>query len=585
MIFRRVSSAINTSSSIKCRGTTRVRIAATRYENQVVSAIPTRLYSSPTSHIEDFEDPTVNETAPYPGNEYLSDPENENLSDPENEDLSDCDKTLIETAEKQEDSENADSRKSSDEDAEKVVSLLEKNMETEELVAELQTLDLILNKKLVIEVIETPAVKMMQIISFVQWAFKQPGYVPSRHEFITLFSVMHKKEKGGVKLELLRSLIEETAENHEGVIDNSVLNALIHYLCRSERAKEALEVLELFDKFKCELGSNSYYLTIRGLCMCSLYDDAWSVFEAMEKAGHFPSASISSKIIRLFCKGKRPNEAHAIYLKVFENKKCTRHLAIYALVRSLCIVAETPEVAAEIIKSIKNEKKKSNAKHVRHSCLVLIQSFCKKQLIEEAQAIVSWMISIGMSPDNSIYNAVITGLCKAEMPDEAMALLEEMRSKHHKPDIYAYNVIMSSYAKAGEMEKACDVFSKAENADIKFHSFTYQILIDGFCRLGNLEKAHHYFSELKKSGRCPNTESYSKLIRACCIKSFDWRTAQTLLNEMEKRGFSPSGYTRSLVPAMKELEEKALQEKQVQEKKPSKEEAKKGAKKAARVKT
>lgn len=578
MIFRRVSSAINTSSSIHCRGTIRVRIAATRYGNQVVSAIPTRLYSSTTSHIEDLEDHTVNETATYPGNEYLSDPENENLSDSEDEDLSDCDKTLIETPEKQEDSENADSRNNSDEDAEKVVSLLKKNMEAEDLVAELQTLDLILEKKLVRKVIETPTIKMMQIISFVQWAFKQPGYVPSCHELTTLISIMHTK--GGFKLELLRSLIEETAENHEGVIDKSVLNALIHYLGRSKRAKEALEVLEMFDKFKCEPESNSYYLTIRGLCMASLYDEAWSVFEAMEKAAHFPSASICSKIIRLFCNGRRPTEAHAIYLKAFENKKCTRHLAIYALVRSLCIVAKTPEVAAEIIKSIKKEKKNSNAKHLYHSCLVVIQSFCKKQQIEEAQAIVSWMISIGMPPNNPIYNEVITGLCKAEKPGEAMALLEEMPSKHLKPDIYAYNVIMSSYAKAGEMEKACDVYSKAENANIKFHSFTYQILIDGFCRLGNLEKAHHYFSELKKSGRCPNKDSYSKLIRACCIKGFDWRTAQTLLNEMEEKGLSPSGDSRSLVPAIKELEETALQEK-----KPSKGEAKRGAKKGARVKT
>jgi len=585
LIFRRVSSAINTSSSISCRGMTRVRITASRHQNQVVSAIPTRLYSSPTSHIEDFEDPTVNETVSYPENEDLSDSENEDLSDSENEDLSNFDKALVETPEEQEDSENADSGKKSDEDAEKVVSLLKKNMEVEELEAELQTLDLNLNKKLVGKVIKIPAVKMKQIISFLQWAFKQPGYVPSPHELVTLISVMHSK--GGVKLELLRSLIEETAENHEGVINNSVLNALIHYLGRSERAKEALEVFEQFDKFKCEPGMKSYYWTIRELCMGSLYDEAWSVFERMDKAGHYPSASIISKIIVLFCKGQRPNEAHAIYLKAVENKKFPRHRTIYALVRSLCVVAETPEVAAEIVKSIKKENKR-NAKHVRHSCLVVIQSFCKKQQIEEAQAILSWMISIGMPPDNSIYNALITGLCKAEKPDEAIPLLEEMPERHLKPDIYAYNAIMSSYAKAGKMEKACDVFSKVENANIKLHFITYQILIDGFCRLGNLEKAHHYFSELKKSGRWPNKDSYSKLIRACCIEGFDWRTAQTLLNEMEERGLSPSEYTRSLVPAMKELEEDALREKKEaasREKKVNKGEAKKGAKKGDRVKT
>lgn len=569
MIFRKVFSAINTSSSIHCRGANRVRIAATRHQNQVVSAIPIRLYSSSSSHVEDFEGPTVNETVSYP--------ENEDLSYSENEDVSNFDEALVETPDVQEDSENADSEKKSDEDAEKVVSLLKKNLEAEELVAELETLDLNLNKKFVGKVINTPAVKTKQIISFFQWAFKQPGYVPSPRELTSLISVMHNK--GGVKLELLRSLIEETAENHEGVIDNSVLNTLIQYLGRSAGAKEALEVFKQFDKFKCEPGSKSYYLTIRALCMSSLYDEAWSVFEEMDKNGHFPCASTIGKIIQLFCRGMRPNEAHAIYLKAIENKKFPRHLTLYALVRSLCVVAETPEVAAEILKSIKKEKNRQ-AKHVRHSCLVVIQSFCKKKKIEEAQAILSWMITIGIPPDNAIYNAVITGLCKGEKPDEAMTLLEEMPGRHIKPDIYAYNVIMSSYAKAGKMEKACEVFSKTETDNIKSHFISYQILIDGFCRLGSLEKAHHYFSELKKSGRWPNKDSYSKLIRACCIEGFDWRTAQTLLDEMEERGLSASEYTRSLVPAMKELEEEALRAKQeaLQEKKVNKGGVKKGAK-------
>lgn len=569
MIFRKVFSAINTSSSIHCRGANRVRIAATRHQNQVVSAIPIRLYSSSSSHVEDFECPTVNETVSYP--------ENEDLSYSENEDVSNFDEALVETPDVQEDSENADSEKKSDEDAEKVVSLLKKNLEAEELVAELETLDLNLNKKFVGKVINTPAVKTKQIISFLQWAFKQPGYVPSPRELTSLISVMHNK--GGVKLELLRSLIEETAENHEGVIDNSVLNTLIQYLGRSAGAKEALEVFKQFDKFKCEPGSKSYYLTIRALCMSSLYDEAWSVFEEMDKNGHFPCASTIGKIIQLFCRGMRPNEAHAIYLKAIENKKFPRHLTLYALVRSLCVVAETPEVAAEILKSIKKEKNRQ-AKHVRHSCLVVIQSFCKKKKIEEAQAILSWMITIGIPPDNAIYNAVITGFCKGEKPDEAMTLLEEMPGRHIKPDIYAYNVIMSSYAKAGKMEKACEVFSKTESDNIKSHFISYQILIDGFCRLGSLEKAHHYFSELKKSGRWPNKDSYSKLIRACCIEGFDWRTAQTLLDEMEERGLSASEYTRSLVPAMKELEEEALRAKQeaLQEKKVNKGGVKKGAK-------
>lgn len=120
MIFRKVFSAINTSSSIHCRGASRVRIAATRHQNQVVSVIPIRLYSSPTSHVEDFEGPTVNEAVSYP--------ETEDLSYSEKEDESNFDEAHVETPDIQKDSENADSEKKSNEDAEQVVSLLKKNM-------------------------------------------------------------------------------------------------------------------------------------------------------------------------------------------------------------------------------------------------------------------------------------------------------------------------------------------------------------------------------------------------------------------------------------------------------------------------
>ncbi|KAH9293688.1 hypothetical protein KI387_041109 [Taxus chinensis] len=535
LIFRKVSSAINTSST--CAGTTRVQVAAIKHPNQVISAKPICLYSSAPLCVENFVNPNDSNEEHY--GSYK--PQIENIVTPGNFEYRDNPKKCKEYAE---------------EDVEKVVRILKKEWEVQELEAELQTLDLNLNSKMIGQVFKTPDIESEQFVSFFRWALKQPEYVPSSGVMNAITTTICCKGRGE-GLGLLRNLFREVAENHKGVVTTTALDTFIDRLWRSKREKEALEVFQQFDEFECKRGPKSYLLTFSGICMASMFDEAFAVLEEMKKAGYFPGnvGSAASKIIKELCKSKRPKEAHMIYLKLIENGTFPGIAALISLVDSLCKVAATPDVASEILGTIPSRERVNALK----AYFTVIRTFCHNHQIEEAKAILSEMVEIGPRPDHATYNAVVTALCKAEEPEEAMPLLEQMSSRRLKPDVYAYNVIMASFSRAGKMQEACDVFLKAKQAFRKTSLITYKILIDGFCRSGDPKKAYQYFSELKKSGFSLNRDIYIKLISVHAIQGLDWHRAEELLREMKKKGFRPSLHTQSLVDATKKLKEEALQ--------------------------
>ncbi|XP_057849424.2 small ribosomal subunit protein mS80 (rPPR6) [Cryptomeria japonica] len=558
LIFRAVSSAVNTSFT--CIGTKKVRIASMTPQNQVMSAIPICLYSSAVLHFENFvnhnDSNEESENVLNPNNDSNEEYENDLSPNESKEEPYGSDESQIKNTPTLGNSENSNFSEKKKRDIENVVRLLKEKWEVQELEPQLQALDLSIGGSMLVKIVKNPDIDCQQFDRFFRWVLKQPKYIPSSGVIHSITTAICNKGSGD-GLNIMRKLFQELAEKHKGVVTTSSLDTLSDYLWRAKRVTQARKIFNRYEEFNCERGPKSYLVTFSGLCMASMFDEAFTVLEGMKKAHFFPGnvGSAASTIVKEFCKSKRPKDAHMIYLKLMENGIFPGIASLISLVDSLCNDAVNPDTAAEILQTIPSGERRHSSK----AYSTIIRTFCNNEQIEEAQALLSKMVADGPRPDHATYNSIITALCRAERPEEAISLLEHMATRQLKPDIYAFNVITASFSRAGKMEEACDVYSKAKQSHInKIPFITYKILIDGFCKLGDTKKAYQYFSELQNSGHSPNRDLYTKLIRAHVVEALDWHTAEMLLQEMENRGFQPSLHIRSLLVATKELKEEAL---------------------------
>ncbi|XP_020095356.1 pentatricopeptide repeat-containing protein At3g02650, mitochondrial [Ananas comosus] len=352
---------------------------------------------------------------------------------------------------------------------------------------------------------------------------------------------------------MLWDLIKEIGKE-KGLVTTEVLNSLISMFWKLGKAKAALEVFEKFDEFGCSPDGNTYYFTIEALGRRSMIDTAWSVCEKMINSGRFPDGEKMGEIVLFFCRGGKPKEAHLVYLAAKESKVSLSASVFDFLVGALSKKDETIYTAMELLEDYPKE----SLKYANKSFASVIHGLCKVKDVKEAKKLLLRMVNVGPAPGNAAFNYVITALSKAGEMDDAKNLLKVMDSRGLRPDVYAYTVIMSGYAKGGLLDEAHEILREAKRIHQKLSPVTYHILIRGYCKMEQFEKALECLNEMKEDGMQPNTDEYNKLIQSLCLKAMDWRTAEKLLEEMTESGLYLKGITRSLIAAVKELEEEEI---------------------------
>eukprot|EP00252_Welwitschia_mirabilis_P016928 TRINITY_DN37688_c0_g1_i1.p1 TRINITY_DN37688_c0_g1~~TRINITY_DN37688_c0_g1_i1.p1 ORF type:complete len:556 (+),score=39.75 TRINITY_DN37688_c0_g1_i1:141-1808(+) len=447
-------------------------------------------------------------------------------------------------------------------DFEKIVSLLKRNVGAKALERELESLGFSRIRCLEDRILDAVGLNGRQIVSFFRWLVRQPEYAPRLRTIHKIIKSVYSN--GGVKWQVIRDFLDEIAVLHEGLVKRSDLNFLIRCLGQSENPKDAIQVLRNFQKYKCEPAAISYVIAMEELCKFFLYSEAWNLLEEMEKAGLFLEDQDCKRFIKHLCGCGRTMEAYNLYLKMIERGMFPSLLSIYTLAESLCSVEGGTYIALDLARSVLKDSKYSNiAFRDGSSSKILrsiIRSLCLKD-VDEALSFLSEIADTGIPHSESRYNVVITFLCRANREEEALGLIEDMRKRKLIPYIKSYNAILKSYVKQNKMEEACQVFAKARTLHHALKPESFYMLIIGYYKLEDLKKAHDYILELRKAGHPPRRYLYRLLIRAYCLRHADWRAAENLLIEMENQGLRPGESTKKLVLALKELENEVLQDK------------------------
>ncbi|XP_010917712.1 small ribosomal subunit protein mS80 (rPPR6)-like [Elaeis guineensis] len=442
------------------------------------------------------------------------------------------------------------------EQLEKVQSLLQSTSQ-EQLKSGLNNMDLSLSEAFVARILQIPLVPAANLVGFFRWASRNDNSVKSsRNVELLVNGVSSCAELSKMEAYMLWDLVKEIG-CERGLLNTQTLNQLIAILWKLGKARACLEIFNKFDEFGCSPDANTYCFTIEALGRRCMFDTAWPVVERMLNSGSLPDGEKVGKIIIFFCRGKKVKEAHLVYLKAKENKIYPPSSCLEVLVGGLSRNDETVLIALELLDDYSGKF----LKYANRPFASVVQGLCRTKNLHEAKKLLMRMVDSGPAPGNAVFNYVITALSKAGEMEDAIALMKVMDSRGLRPDVYMYSVIMSGFAKGGLMDEAYKIFCEARKRLPKLSAVTYHILIRGYCKMEEFEKALECLKEMKEDGLQPNTDEYNKMIQSLCLKALDWRTAEKLLEEMKESGLYLKGITRSLIAAIKELEEEEIQSK------------------------
>ncbi|KAI3693911.1 hypothetical protein L1987_76866 [Smallanthus sonchifolius] len=445
----------------------------------------------------------------------------------------------------------------------RVISLLKSDVVSRSLESSLDEMNLNLSEEFVVRVLETSNVSGANLIGFFKWAAggnNQEVFTVTTRSLDALVRAVSTELKKKVAYSLW-DLVKEIGEKDNGVVTTEMLNALVFLFSRLGKGMAGYEVFNKFGDFSCVTNADSYYFTIQALCRRSIFDRVGLVCERMLSEEKLPEAGRVGDIIYYLCKAGMVKEAHSVYLSAKEKQRYPPQSSVNFLISSLCDRkkndADSVHFALKMLEDLENQKYAIK----QFSCV--IQGLCRVNDIEGAKALLSKMIINGPPPGNAIFNTIINALSKSGDMTEAIKIMRMMENRGLKPDVFAYSVIMSGYTKGGEMEEAAKMLTEAKKSHCKLTPVIYHTIIRGYCKLEQFEKAVKLLEEMEEYGVRPNTDEYNKLIQSLCLKAADWVMAEKLLEQMTKKGLHLNGITKSLIKAVKELEEEAKGTKEV----------------------
>nr|XP_043623047.1 pentatricopeptide repeat-containing protein At3g02650, mitochondrial-like [Erigeron canadensis]XP_043623048.1 pentatricopeptide repeat-containing protein At3g02650, mitochondrial-like [Erigeron canadensis]XP_043623049.1 pentatricopeptide repeat-containing protein At3g02650, mitochondrial-like [Erigeron canadensis] len=446
-------------------------------------------------------------------------------------------------------------------DLDKVVSLLNGKFEVgnRSLESSLDDMNLDLSEEFVMKVLESEGIPGENLVGFFKWVTKdaEASGVSSK-TLDALVRVVCGELKKKVSYSLW-DLVKEIGEKQEkGVVTTEMLNSLISLFSRLGKGMAGYEVFNKFGDFACVMNADTYYFTIEALCRRSIFDRVGLVCEKMISEEILPEAGKVGNVIYSLCKGGMVKDAHSVYLLAKEKGRYPSQLSVNFLISSLCDRkkndADFVHLALKMLDDFSEDKRKYAIK--QFSCVV--QALCRVSDTEGAKALLSKMIHVGPPPGNAVFNTIINGLSKSGDMKGAINITRMMEDRGLKPDVFAYSVIMSGYTKGGEMEEAAKILAEAKKNHCKLTPVTFHTMIRGYCKLEQFGKAVKLLGEMEKYGVQPNADEYNKLIQSLCLKAADWSMAEKLMENMTRKGLHLNGITKSLIRAVKELENEAM---------------------------
>ncbi|CAH2070807.1 unnamed protein product [Thlaspi arvense] len=254
-----------------------------------------------------------------------------------------------------------------------------------------------------------------------------------------------------------------------------------------------------------------YNAAISGLSASQRYDDAWEVYEAMDKINVDPDNVTCAIMITAMKKsGRSAKEVWEIFEKMSAKGVRWSQDVFGGLVKSFC-----DEGLKEEALVIQTEMEK---KGIRSNTIVyntLMDAYNKSNNIEEVEGLFAEMRTKGLKPTSATYNILMDAYARRMQPDIVEKLLQEMEGLGLEPNVKSYTCLISAYGRTKKMsDLAADAFLRMKKLGLRPTSHSYTALIHAYSVSGWHEKAYASFEEMLKEGIKPSIETYTSLLDA-----------------------------------------------------------------------
>lgn len=359
-----------------------------------------------------------------------------------------------------------------------------------EMKKSLDQCEVTVSPELVSEVLSRVRYDWEAAFTFFLWAGKQPNYGHSLREYHSMISILGKMRK----FDTAWALIDEMRAS--SLITPQTLVIMIRRYCAVHDVGKAINTFYAHKRFKFDVGIEEFQNLLSALCRYKNVSDAEHLLFCNQNV--FPLSTKSFNIILNGWCNLSPNsrEAERFWMEMRKRK-----------------------LKLDVV-----------------SFASIISCYSKTGNLNKVLKLFNQMKQMGIEPDRKVYNAVIHSLAKGGLVKEAINLMKSMEEeKGIVPNAVTYNSLMKPLCKLRRLEEAREVFTEMVQRGVSPTIRTYHAL---FRILRPGEQVFGFLENMRRTGCCPNHDTYIMLIRKLCR----WQQIHDvfkLWKEMIENGFNP----------------------------------------------
>lgn len=359
-----------------------------------------------------------------------------------------------------------------------------------EMKKSLDQCEVTVSPELVSEVLSRVRYDWEAAFTFFLWAGKQPNYGHSLREYHSMISILGKMRK----FDTAWALIDEMRAS--SLITPQTLVIMIRRYCAVHDVGKAINTFYAHKRFKFDVGIEEFQNLLSALCRYKNVSDAEHLLFCNQNV--FPLSTKSFNIILNGWCNLSPNtrEAERFWMEMRKRK-----------------------LKLDVV-----------------SFASIISCYSKTGNLNKVLKLFNQMKQMGIEPDRKVYNAVIHSLAKGGLVKEAINLMKSMEEeKGIVPNAVTYNSLMKPLCKHRRLEEAREVFTEMVQRGVSPTIRTYHAL---FRILRPGEQVFGFLENMRRTGCCPNHDTYIMLIRKLCR----WQQIHDvfkLWKEMIENGFNP----------------------------------------------